>query len=49
MEWLSKINDALNYIELNLESKIDYNKAVYIACSSLMRFQRMCCIKAGSR
>lgn len=49
MEWLSKMNDALNYIELNLESKINYNKAAHIVCSSLMRFQRMCCTKAGSR
>lgn len=41
MEWLSKMNDALNYIELNLEGKIDYHKVAHIACSSLTRFQRM--------
>jgi AraC family transcriptional regulator len=41
MEWLSKMNDALNYIEENLESKIDYHEVARIACSSLTRFQRM--------
>lgn len=41
MEWLSKMNDALNYIELNLEGKIDYHEVAHIACSSLTRFQRM--------
>ena len=41
MEWLNKMNDALYYIESNLEGKIDYSKAASIACSSLTRFQRM--------
>lgn len=41
MEWLSKMNDALNYIESNLEGKIDYREVARIACSSLTRFQRM--------
>ncbi|OPJ58348.1 helix-turn-helix domain-containing protein [Clostridium oryzae] len=41
MEWLSKMNDAINYIESNLEGKIDYREVARIACSSLTRFQRM--------
>lgn len=41
MEWLSKMNSALGYIELNLEGKIDYGEVSRIACSSLTRFQRM--------
>lgn len=41
MEWLNKMNEALDYIESNLEGKIDYNEVARIACSSLTRFQRM--------
>lgn len=41
MEWLSKMNEALNYIESNLEKKIDYSEVAHIACCSLTRFQRM--------
>ncbi len=41
MEWLEKMNDALRYIEENLENGIDYRMAAQIACSSLTRFQKM--------
>ena len=41
MEWLNKMNDALRYIEENLENEIDYQKISRIACSSLPRFQNM--------
>ena len=41
MEWLNKMNDALRYIEENLENEIDYLKISQIACSSLSRFQNM--------
>lgn len=41
MEWLNKMNDALDYIESNLQGKIDYSEVSHIACSSLTRFQRM--------
>lgn len=41
MEWLTKMNDALRYIEENLEGNIDYQMAAQIACCSLTRFQRM--------
>lgn len=39
MEWLTKMNDALRYIEENLEGNIDYQRAAKIACCSLTRFQ----------
>ncbi len=41
MEWLTKMNEALAYIEENLEGTIDYRTAAQLACSSLTRFQRM--------
>lgn len=41
MEWLEKMNDAINYIEAHIEEKINYLKAAEIACCSLSRFQRM--------
>lgn len=41
MEWLTQMNEALNYIEMNLQGTINYNEAAHIACSSLTRFQRM--------
>lgn len=41
MEWLEKMNAAINYIELHIEDKIDYSTAAKAACCSLSRFQRM--------
>lgn len=41
MEWLSKMNNAINYIEANINEKIDYAQAANIACCSLSRFQNM--------
>jgi len=41
MEWLNKINDAIDYIEANITDKVDYGKAAEIACCSLSRFQNM--------
>lgn len=41
MEWLEKMNDALQYIEVHMEEKINYQKAAEVACCSLSRFQRM--------
>lgn len=41
MEWLEKMNDAINYIESHMEEKLNYQKAAEIACCSLSRFQRM--------
>lgn len=41
MEWLKKMNDAINYIEEHIEEKINYLTVAEIACCSLSRFQRM--------
>ena len=41
MEWLNKMNDAIQYVENHLEEKIDYPEVARIACCSLSRFQRM--------
>jgi AraC-like DNA-binding protein len=41
MEWLNKMNDAINYIEVHIAEKIDFAETARIACCSLSRFQRM--------
>ena len=41
MEWLSKMNSVIDYIETNIAGKIDYETAASIACYSLSRFQSM--------
>lgn len=41
MEWLNKMNSAIDYIETNITKKVDYKQAANIACSSLSRFQNM--------
>ncbi|MCQ4922589.1 AraC family transcriptional regulator [Tissierella carlieri] len=40
MEWVTKLNEAISYIEENIKGKIDYAAAARIACCSLTRFQR---------
>lgn len=41
MEWLDRMNNAVDYIELNLAEKISYDKLAQIACCSTYHFQRM--------
>ena len=41
MEWLKRINNAIDYIEHNLDSDISYDEAARIACCSTYYFQRM--------
>ena len=41
MEWLKRINNAIDYIEHNLDSDISYDEAAQIACCSTYYFQRM--------
>lgn len=41
MEWINKLNQAITYIEDNLESGVDYAEAAKIACCSTFHFQRM--------
>ncbi len=47
MEWLNQLNEALNYIESNLDGEIDYTKAARLACCSVYHFQRMFSYIAG--
>ena len=41
MEWIERLNEAINYIEENITDKIDYEKLGQIACCSSYHFQRM--------
>ena len=41
MEWSDRMNAAISYIEDNLASEVDFNKAAEKACCSLFHFQRM--------
>ena len=47
MEWIERLNEAVEYIETNLENKIDYVEASKIACCSVYHFQRMFSYIAG--
>lgn len=48
MEWLERLNDALNYIEENLTEEIEYEEAAKIACCTRYHFQRMFSYIAGT-
>lgn len=41
MDWLKNFNKAIDYIEDNLDDKIDYVKAAQLACCSVYNFQRI--------
>lgn len=41
MDWLDRMNNAMNYIESNLAEDISYDKAAKMACCSTYHFQRM--------
>lgn len=41
MEWLDKMMDAINYMENNMEGKIDIEEVARVAYSSTFHFQRM--------
>ena len=41
MEWLSCLNEAVNYLEEHLEDEIDLERVAQIACCSPFHFQRM--------
>lgn len=41
MEWLDRLNQAIGYIEDNLDQEIDYAHLARIACCSTFHFQRM--------
>lgn len=41
MEWIDRMNNAVDYIELNFTDEISYEKLAQIACCSTYHFQRM--------
>lgn len=41
MEWIERLNGAINYIEEHLCEEMDLNEASKIACCSTYHFQRM--------
>ncbi len=41
MEWLSRMNCAIDYMEAHIYEKMDYAKAAQAACCSLPRFQNI--------
>jgi len=41
MEWIERLNNAVNYIEEKLTDEIDYESLATIACCSTYHFQRM--------
>ena len=47
MDWLDRMNKAIEYIEANLADEISYEKASRIACCSVFHFQRMFSYIAG--
>ncbi|MEL7624481.1 MAG: AraC family transcriptional regulator [Clostridiales bacterium] len=47
MEWIERLNNAVNYIEEHLATEIDYGALGRIACCSSYHFQRMFGYMAG--
>ncbi len=41
MEWIERLNSAINYIEEHLADDIDYEQVAKVACCSTYHFQRM--------
>lgn len=41
MEWIERLNKAINYIEENIAKEIEYEQVAKIACCSTYHFQRM--------
>jgi AraC family transcriptional regulator len=41
MDWLKRMNNALDYIEENLDGEIDYKKIAQVALFSEYHFSRM--------
>lgn len=47
MEWIDKMNGAIDYIEAHLAEEVDYADAARVACCSVYHFQRMFGYMAG--
>lgn len=47
MEWITRLNEAISYIEEHLMEEISYEQLARIACCSTFHFQRMFAYMAG--
>ena len=47
MDWVKRLNEAVDYLEEHLDEEIDYARAAKIACCSAYHFQRMFTYMAG--
>lgn len=47
MEWIERLNQAVDYMEGHLEGEIYYGEAARLACCSVFHFQRMFSYMAG--
>lgn len=47
MEWIERLNSAINYIEEHLTEEIEYEQLAQVACCSTYHFQRMFGYMAG--
>ena len=47
MEWITRLNETINYIEEHLTGEIEYEQLAKIACCSAYHFQRMFAYMAG--
>lgn len=47
MEWIERLNQAVNYIEEHLTEDVNYEEAAHVACCSVYHFQRMFSYLAG--
>lgn len=47
MQWIERLNEALNYVEEHLDGEISYEKAARLANCSTYHFQRMFTYIAG--
>jgi len=47
MEWIARLNEAVSYMESNLDKEISYERAAQIACCSTFHFIRMFTYIAG--
>lgn len=49
MDWLARMNCAMDYIEAHLDGEISYDEITRLACCSTYHFQRMFPLSQASR
>ena len=48
MDWMTRLNEAMDYLEVHLTDEVDYKRLAQIACCSTYHFQRMFGYLAGT-